>query len=708
MKKFKSLAVRGAQLFAAVVMVMGMISCNKDFDVDEGVKSVRSLDPTPNNYYYGERMINDSVKCDSVITPEGVVEKVNLKFRITAREDREVIVENFNNPNAGESFSSDRRLIESRKEGNFLIYAYGTNPHKGVEVGSTGETVSYDAYEEIATYVPTSHEFSSQGWEVENTSDVFVGAEKSSKEGYTELDYTNGIKATYTGVSTSKVFNLEENIAFFAPGDVPVPKVDHYEAVGERTDFPTYTSVVLEKTAVYTDGNRVVMGKFSANLPIAVNPLTNWTITVDNLGTYVSNAFSGTQTGKEAKTAEKFFSYNNYSYRYANTVAGQENALSVSVPNDIVFKDDDVEYKFANTNLNVAKGNETTTQHSTNVYAYNCVANVTFGANQSVNLPGTINIKAATVDHYKVINASRNDYPTYTAVALEKIAVYTDGTEKSVGKFNASLPITVSPLTNWTITVDALGTYVANAFSGNQTGKVARTAEKFFNYNQYTYRYANTVAGQENALSVSVPNDIIFNDGDVEYKFSNTSLNVAKGNETTTQKGDNVYAYNVVANVTFGASQAVTLPGTINVDASNHEHGKVKDVIFTTTQDENKSYYKSVCVIVFEDGYRSIGMTDNGSKVFSFTMSSTTNGVNSAVYDGKWVPSKANDDSTCMIWRNESGAKKRVLDYISATAQAWNNGHNTIIDVRRSYNIIDGGYGVSLSLNGSAGQTLHF
>lgn len=272
-------------------------------------------------------------------------------------------------------------------------------------------------------------------------------------------------------------------------------------------------------------------------------------------------------------------------------------------------------------------------------------------------------------------------------------------------------------MTNWVLNVDALGTYVSNAFNGTQTGMTARTAEKFFSYNNYTYRYANTVAGKENALSVSVPNDIVFNDGDVKHTFSNTSLSVAKGAEDTTFRSEDdskkVYAYSVVANVIFGASQNVTLPGTVNVKKAivpetNHEHGKVKDVIFTTTQDENKSYYKSVCVIVFEDGYRSIGMTDNGSKVFSFTMSSTVSGVNSAVYDGKWVPSKANDDSTCMIWRNESGAKKRVLDYISATAQKWNNGHNTIKDPRRSYTIIDGGYGVTLSLNGSAGQTLHF
>lgn len=542
MKTRKNLASWTTRLFTAVVVVMGMVmfaSCDKDLNTDSGLayssRYVQGID-TPKGW---ESFINDSTKRDSVLLPDGTFDRVYLKVKVDARPHREVIVENFDNPNAGESFSSNRRMIDSRREGNWMITAYSTDPHKGVEVSSTGETVSYPTYEEIATYIGEdfTYEFTSEGFEVENVSDVFKGAQLSSKDGYTELDYENQIKATYTGHKTTKVFNLSETIAFFAKGNVPVP--EKYETKGERTDFPTYTLVTLEKTAIYTDGSRVVMGKFSAELPIAVNPLTNWTITVD-----------------------------------------------------------------------------------------------------------------------------------------------------------------------------ALGTYVANAFNGNQTGKVARTAEKFFNYNQYTYRYANTVAGQENALSVSVPNDIVFKDNDVEYKFNNTNLNVAKGAEATTQKGDNVYAYNVVANVTFGASQSVNLPGTINVTTpANHEHGKVKNVLFTSTMDENRSFYKSVCVIVFEDGYRSIGMAENSANAFSFNMSSYTNGVNSTVYTGgKWIPSIAVDENSdgCMVWYDENYSPKRTYDFLSANRNRWNNGHNTVVDVRRSYTIVDGGYGVTLKLNGASGQTLHF
>jgi hypothetical protein len=323
------------------------------------------------------------------------------------------------------------------------------------------------------------------------------------------------------------------------------------------------------------------------------------------------------------------------------------------------------------------------------------------------------------IDHYEVINAERNDYPTYTSVMLEKIAVYSDGSKEPAGKYSANLPIDVKPLTNWVLNVETLGTYTSGAFSGTEQGRNQKTAEKFFVYNQYVYRYANTVAGKENALSVSVPNDIVFNDGDVEYKFNNTSLNVHKGSEATTfsteTSSNKVYKYDCVANVVFGASQAVTLPGTVNVkkaqEPENHAHGKVKDVIFTTTPNEDRSFYKSACVIVFEDGYRMVGLADNGAKSFSFTMSSTGSGVNSAVYaDGKWQVSKAEDNTSakCMIWRNEGGVAKRTLDFVTATAQRWNNGHNTVVDVRRKAQISSDGYSVTLYLNGNAGQTLKF
>jgi hypothetical protein len=320
---------------------------------------------------------------------------------------------------------------------------------------------------------------------------------------------------------------------------------------------------------------------------------------------------------------------------------------------------------------------------------------------------------------FDAINAQRVDYPTYTFVSLDKIAYYSDGTNKKVGTFSAKLPISVNPLTNWLINEDVWGVYVSGAFEGSQTGREAKTAEKFFSYNRYSYRYANTVAGQTNALSVSVPNDIVFNDGDVEYKFGNSELTVDnKGDNTSRVSEDEsktTYAYTCTAGVTFGeSSQDCTLPGTINLvkmpePEPIHDHGKVVATYCTSTPDESRSHWYNVACIQFEDGYRMVGMTSNESMEFDFSMSSW-NGVNSAVYtNGMWVPAFAEDNAgaNCMVWTGENGGR-RVLDYITATAQGWNNGHNTVWDIRREGRISEDGYSVTFYLNGLAGQTLNF
>lgn len=322
--------------------------------------------------------------------------------------------------------------------------------------------------------------------------------------------------------------------------------------------------------------------------------------------------------------------------------------------------------------------------------------------------------EAIKINGYGVVNASRKDFATYTLVNFEKIAYYSDGSVKSVGSYTAELPIFVIPNSNWVITTDVWGVYTSNDFGKELNSKTAKTADKFFSYNQYLYTCTNTVSGEENKFTVSVPNDIVFNDGDVEYKFENSELKVNKKNENivfATEDGDkSTYAYTCVAGVEFGgADQEVTLPGTVNI-IRHHEHGKVVSVFTYTTPNENRSYWKSTAAITFEDGYTMIAIEDFSSATFNdFSLSSTKSGVNSAVYaNGSWIPAIASDESNCMLWKDENGTKKRVLDYVTATAQRWNDGHNTVVDVRREGRISEGGYTVTFYLNGLACQTLRF
>lgn len=325
--------------------------------------------------------------------------------------------------------------------------------------------------------------------------------------------------------------------------------------------------------------------------------------------------------------------------------------------------------------------------------------------------------KAVEFDHYDVVNAKRTDYTTYTLVSLDKIAIYSDSTRRKVGSYSAKLPISAIPLSHWVINTDVFGSYVSDELKQTLSSKSQKTAEKFFSYTEFVYLLTNTVSGQTNKGELRVPNKIVFDDGDVRHEFEDSELTTGKVDESTAEAGETdeltTYKYTCVAGVTFGeTAQEVTLPGTINVTKDNgpHIHGKVKAVYFTTTPNENRSFYKSVCVLQFEDGFRSVGLSENGANEFNFNMSSWKN-VNSAVYTGgSWIPAIAEDNTgaRCMIWKDENGTPKRTLDFITATRDAWNNGHNTVSDSRRSASISKSGYSVTLYLNGNAGQTLKF
>lgn len=322
--------------------------------------------------------------------------------------------------------------------------------------------------------------------------------------------------------------------------------------------------------------------------------------------------------------------------------------------------------------------------------------------------------QAVKISGYGVENAARVDYPTYTLVSLDKYAYYTDGTSKKVGSFNAKLPIEVKPLTNWVLNETVWGVYTSDEFAGTHMAKTAKTAEKFFSYNNYTYNYANNVAaGAVNKFAVSVPNDIVFNDGDVKYAFNNSELAVEKKSEKTnlvnSENQVSTYAYVCYADVTFGASQEVKLPGTIILDSRTHEHGKVVATYMYTTLNEGGDYQKSTATIAFADGYKMIAVADYSAMTFDFTMNSKASGVNSACWNGyAWVPSIASDNAKYMLWRNENGGNMRSLNYVTATAKRWNDGHNTVVDVRREGKISADGYSVTFYLNGIAGQTLEF
>lgn len=336
------------------------------------------------------------------------------------------------------------------------------------------------------------------------------------------------------------------------------------------------------------------------------------------------------------------------------------------------------------------------------------------GWSKSLNEVISWYVKSKEVTKREIINKSVTVDNEYIHFRGEKIIRYSDGTSQEAGKISLDVLWKALPESNWTINTDHLGSYISNDLTMNQTSETSKS-QGYFTYSQINKRFKNFVAGKENSGVVAIVKGCKYDDGEFSCSFDDVEMSVNKGNEGITKSGSeagvDVYSYGCEAIVKYGDGvQRVTLPGTINVDGRHHEHGKVNEVLFTTTENENRSSYLSVCVIVFEDGYRSIGMAGNGDTDFSFTMSSRKDVVNSAVFNGSWIPANAQDlpGEGCMVWFDESGKDIRSYSYVKGNRNGWNNGNNTVIDPRRKGEISSDGYTVTFYLNGQKGKTLVF
>jgi hypothetical protein len=318
------------------------------------------------------------------------------------------------------------------------------------------------------------------------------------------------------------------------------------------------------------------------------------------------------------------------------------------------------------------------------------------------------------LDSCRIINKKTSVDNSKIIFTGEKLMYFSDGTTKNDGTIKLERPWTSVPESNWLINTDHIGTYVSDNFSVSQTTK-KEVKSGNFTLEETTYRFLNHVSGKDNYGKTTIVTRCGYNDGKYACEFDIPSHSVEKGSEatkkTSTESGIDTYTYGCEAVVRYGNGiQRVNLPGTILVDTRTHEHGKVNEVLFTTTENEGRNSYLSVCVIVFEDGFRSIGMTGNGDTDFSFKLTSRVNGINSAVFNGSWIPANAQDlpGEGCMTWFDESGKDIRSYSYVKGNRNGWNNGNNTVIDPRRKGEISEDGYSVTFYLNGNKGKTLVF
>jgi hypothetical protein len=286
---------------------------------------------------------------------------------------------------------------------------------------------------------------------------------------------------------------------------------------------------------------------------------------------------------------------------------------------------------------------------------------------------------------------------------LTWVTKYSNGyeTTESVSHFFA---LSIEKLTNWASTEEN-----ANSTTGAATVNLeSSTNEVDGNWsNVREVRKVNTFATlagstQENALRASMPNSITFSRDGQTYAFAvlNFNANEAGQNVSKTSESDvaTVYGYSDKININFGGRDfANTLNGQITVEKTLNpdfpEYGKYKFSVATATPDETRTSWYYVLSVHFEKGTLPIkigrGATSiNLDEAKSLFTSNTNDAINSLVFaNGTWMNAMASDEANCMKWKDENGKKRAVLDYVSATAMAWNDGHNTVFSDAVSYTV---------------------
>lgn len=136
---------------------------------------------------------------------------------------------------------------------------------------------------------------------------------------------------------------------------------------------------------------------------------------------------------------------------------------------------------------------------------------------------------------------------------------------------------------------------------------------------------------------------------------------------------DEVTTYTTYENYTFTG-------GGGDIPAS---YGTYQSSVCTATQVGNNSW-AYVLSLHFTNGILPIKVDRNQTTLnldLSYYISDTNPNINSMVYTGgQWINAIARDETgnRAMIWRDKNETPKSSLDYVTATAIGWNDGHNTV------------------------------
>ncbi len=557
---------------------------------------------------------------------------------------------------------------------------------------------------------PNSFVYERDGYTYKFDEITYVASEHNSALGgiISETDtestygYQGGISVTYGNNTKTST----------APGKVIVKKVVEY-SIKNATLTVNDDNVRAELDFVTTTNGDDKIEHYAKSFPKSLVCTSNWNSKESTIFLAVSTGPANVSLNSSESLSEGDWKYvrENRTITTIVTLANskQTNSWTSIVPNKIVFSKNGVSHDFGEISFAAEEAGQNYTKltESANVetYDYTDKLNVTYGSNMVSSVaPGKI-IVEYSVNGHEIRDQKLDVNETGVTASLTWVTKYSNGYEKteSVNHFFA---LSIQKLTNWASKEEN-----ANSTTGAANVSLeSSNNEKDGDWsNVREVRKVNTFAtlagsNQENALRASVPNSITFSRDGETYTFAslNFDANEAGQNVSKTSEDDfaTVYGYSDNIDINFGGKNfANTLNGTITVEKPWESdvpgYGKFKYAVTTATPNENRSSWVYVLSAHFEKGTLPIKIARGANSIDlnaakSLFTSNTSDAINSLVYtDGKWVNSIAEDNSgaRCMIWKDENGTAKRTLDYVTATRNSWNDGHNTVNSDAVSYSV---------------------
>lgn len=171
----------------------------------------------------------------------------------------------------------------------------------------------------------------------------------------------------------------------------------------------------------------------------------------------------------------------------------------------------------------------------------------------------------------------------------------------------------------------------------------------------------------------------------------NTSI--AQEYDSSEQRYDTYFNVSTVSgSLSAMAQHHVAVYNSVYISDFPTEWGKLLNVQHTTTITEMSGSWVYIVALTFENKFLPIRVSRNGAVTVDINSATSYNqNLNSAVYsNGQWISAIAEDRQAYMIWSDQYGTPKRSLNYVTATAIGWNDGHNTVQNFATSSSISDG------------------